>query len=463
MRNVHSMRELSVDAILKAMLSHLFSNIFYLDLRSLAIFRIGLGLVSFYNLYVLYPDIDAFFGAQGIAPLSHFRLDMPWSLYAISDHYYYIRILFFFHFVLAFMLTFGIKTRLATVACFVMTLSIFNRLLPIEYGADKVLRIFLFWGIFLPLGARYSFDKFLSRKNELQNNAYASVASGAFICQLIMIYTFTALARTHDCWLKENTALFYGFQYFSYLTKPFATWLLNFPELLKSLTFLLYRIELFGGFLLFIPFCSWFWRSIVIILFVALHLGVFLTFNLNPFPALMIFGWMALIPTIWWGKKNSLSEKVQYEIQSKHFSFLIVLILGIVIWLNCRFVLTLHQQMSWKPTQIERLFENVGLKQRWSMFHMNHPHSGSRWSFIPIYENYSALVHKRKDAHLRNFDTLYWINLSEQIATLEHKRYLPFVRNYVEQQWRKDDPQIVSVLARLKTWFIAPSNKIIKY
>ena len=41
-------------------------EIFYLDLRSLAVFRIGLGLTILYNLYSLYSDIDVFYGPRGI-------------------------------------------------------------------------------------------------------------------------------------------------------------------------------------------------------------------------------------------------------------------------------------------------------------------------------------------------------------------------------------------------------------
>jgi len=308
------------------------------------------------------------------------------------------------------------------------------------------------WGTFLPLGAKYSLDSYFSKEKPAIQNAYCSMASAAFICQLIMIYTFTALARTHACWLKDNTALNYGLQYFPYLTKPFATWLLNFPEALKPLTFVLHRLELYGGLLLLIPRHVWLCRTVAILAFVMLHIGVYLTFKLDPFPQLMIIGWFALIPSGWWDRGRIFENPENNNLIKKNVDYMIIFFLGIVLLLNCRFVTMLHLHQQWKPLRVESFFENIGLKQRWKMFNLNQPNSMSRWEFIPVYSKDFSKQSNHDFNPIKSIDSIFWVNLSEEAGD----KYIPFIKTYLEQQWRKADPSIVSVMVQRNTWFITP-------
>ena len=59
------------------------------------------------------------------------------------------------------MLVLGWKTRFATIASWVLLLSLQNRNTMILSGEDNLALLLLFWGMFLPLGARYSVDSAL--------------------------------------------------------------------------------------------------------------------------------------------------------------------------------------------------------------------------------------------------------------------------------------------------------------
>ena len=57
----------------------------------------------------------------------------------------------------------GYRARLATIACWFLVMSIHNRNPMILSAGDILLRLLLFWAMFLPLGARYSVDAALDK------------------------------------------------------------------------------------------------------------------------------------------------------------------------------------------------------------------------------------------------------------------------------------------------------------
>ena len=74
-------------------------------------------------------------------------------------------LLFGFSVAAALALLVGYRTWIATLVSWVLVVSFHNRNPMVLQGGDVLLRMMLFWGLFLPLGARASLDRWLAAKN----------------------------------------------------------------------------------------------------------------------------------------------------------------------------------------------------------------------------------------------------------------------------------------------------------
>ena len=75
------------------------------------------------------------------------------------------------------MLIFGFKTRFATIMVWLFTISLIARNPAVITGAYVILRLALFWAIFLPLGAKWSIDESLDINKEKSQDRVSSIAS----------------------------------------------------------------------------------------------------------------------------------------------------------------------------------------------------------------------------------------------------------------------------------------------
>src|SRR5581483_3489812 len=139
------------------------TSIFTLDLRSLAVLRIGTGILLLSDFILYSRDLGAFFTDNGVLP-HQFALNrlLPWSysIHALNGSFAFEIVLFLISVFFAGMLIVGYKTRVATIVSWILLISVQNRIPIIGAGDDLLLRMILFWGIFLPWNAVYSVDSF---------------------------------------------------------------------------------------------------------------------------------------------------------------------------------------------------------------------------------------------------------------------------------------------------------------
>lgn len=275
---------------------------FALNTKSLALFRIGMALIILVDIFYRWFDASAFYSDDGVLP----RIDYlekyihPWkvSLHLASGNsifiYFCLAVAAFF----ALGLLIGYRTQVCAFVSWVLMISLQTRNPTILSGADDLMRLMLFWSLFLPLGARFSVDHALSKSKSDEDEVF-HWASVAFIMQLLLMYFFTAILKNHPIWNKEGTAILYALQLDIFVT-PFGAFLKSFPGLLKIMTFSVLYMELIGPFLFFIPFYKQIFRTSVALLFILFHFGLFLSFYLGAFPWVAIISWVALLPTDFW-------------------------------------------------------------------------------------------------------------------------------------------------------------------
>lgn len=291
-----------------------FRATFGLDLRSLAVMRMGLAGVLLTDLAIRFSDFGAMYSRSGFAPVKMVRglqRAPTWSLHLLSGSDAWQASLFAIAAICAVALLVGYRTRLAVIASWVLLTSLQVRMPLVLNAGDTLLRVGLFWGMFLPLGAVWSLDDFWrkDRRDEpsgslggLSLRAYAnpfvSAATFALIVQLSLVYWFAGVAKWNDAWLHED-ALGNVFKFGLY-GLPLGAALSDYPTLTMAFSRATVWLELLGPLLLFIPWQTARLRMIAFISFILLHAGIAVTMTVGLFSYAAFAMWMALLPGEFW-------------------------------------------------------------------------------------------------------------------------------------------------------------------
>jgi hypothetical protein len=256
-----------------------------IDLRTLALLRVLLGVYVLIDLFMRARDLGAHYTDAGVLPRGlqiDFLHAAAWSLHLANGAAWFQALLFALAGFVALGLIAGWHTRLMTVLSWALMLSVQNRNTFILSGEDNLALLLLFWAIFLPLGARYSIDAALDRTQRFARNAYATVATAALLIQGMSMYFFSALLKTHPIWVPDGTGVHYALQ-LDYLATPFALWFRQFQDAMQGLTYYVYALELAGPVLMFSPVFHRTLRTVLMLAFISMHLAFLLFLEIGFF------------------------------------------------------------------------------------------------------------------------------------------------------------------------------------
>ncbi|MBD1896331.1 HTTM domain-containing protein [Coleofasciculus sp. FACHB-129] len=287
-------------------------ELFGLDLRSLALFRIGLALLVVTDLINRSKDLKAHYTDFGILPraplIEQFLNSWFWSVHLFSGQALFQSFLFLFAGFIAFALLIGYRTRFVTIVSWALLVSLHSRNPMVLSAGDIEFRLLLFWAMFLPLGACYSVDSALNSSSKALPERILSGATVALTLQICFVYWFTWALKSDPIWWKEGSAVYYALSIDQFAT-PIGQFFLGFPPpLLVFLTYTTLGIELLGPFLLFIPIRTSFFRLCAVVTFILLHLGFGLGLTLGLFPFISAIAWLVFIPSEFW---NGISQRLQ--------------------------------------------------------------------------------------------------------------------------------------------------------
>jgi len=283
-------------------------KIFGIDLRTLALFRVLVGMLILSDLLARAQNLTAHYSDYGIFP-RRMALNTTFSLHLLSGEPVFIAVLFLIAAIFAVFLIFGYKTRISAIISFILLLSVQNRNPQITQLSDNLLTLLLFWGIFLPMGAKFSVDSALN-KTKSESNLYFSAASMGLLLQAMCVYFFGALAKQAPEW--HNGLAVYQILHWESYAAPFAYWLRELPIwVTKSITYYVYYIELIGPFLMFSPIFQVPLRLLVITLYCILHLGFIFTLGIGLFPYVSFASFITFLPgKVWdWLEKLGRSQE----------------------------------------------------------------------------------------------------------------------------------------------------------
>jgi hypothetical protein len=265
----------------------------------------------------------------------------------------------------AVMLIAGWRTRLATLACWYLVSSLQLRQ-PFAYlGGDSILRLMLFWGLFLPLGARFSVDGLRGRIPP-RRNQHLSGATVALLLQVCFIYWATGIHKTGDLWWSGQ-AVAYALGADEWVT-PFGIWLRDYPAVLSVLTYATLAVELFAPFLAFVPVLTPGFRLLTVSLFWGFHAGLAAAMNIGLFPLFAMVAWIPFVPGAMWERLQTAGNGIATDlpdVRSRAASVAALVILTYIAILLGQRTALLPRLL---PEQVQLVGKALRIQQSWVMF-----------------------------------------------------------------------------------------------
>ncbi len=267
------------------------------DTRSLAVFRIFVGLLVVADLLLRARNFSFYYTDDGIVPQELAEANTAEhaiSVYYLTSEPAAIAGLFALTALVALSLIVGYRTRAATVLTFLLVISLDHHNPFVTSYADTLFRLLLFWAIFLPLGERWSVDAIHADREP--RSTVASLATFFALAQMVMMYLQNGIhKRESTLWQSgEATPLIFGIEEMTFLLgEPLGA----FPTLL-TYGGLLWFYMLLGSWLLILLRGRL--RLPLIALFVGGHISFALTVRIGAFAYVALAGLVLFVQTPVW-------------------------------------------------------------------------------------------------------------------------------------------------------------------
>lgn len=184
---------------------------------SLGIFRILIGIVCLFKIFLLFKNRYEYFGAKGFFPYNIWKnyLKNNFSIFHyLKPNNFNIDLILFFSSISFFLLTIGFCTEVACFMSYCLFISLNNRNPYIFNSGDSLLRIMLFLLIFSNCGLYLSVDNIIYNREQLDILINPCIIR---LMQIIIIkvylHAFYSKLLFSDLWLK-GTGLYYSMSNF---------------------------------------------------------------------------------------------------------------------------------------------------------------------------------------------------------------------------------------------------------
>jgi uncharacterized membrane protein YphA (DoxX/SURF4 family) len=267
------------------------------DASALCVFRIVFGFFLFLNGISLVEDFNEWYGlgSMSLVPLedslhfySNFRINI-FKWLSPTEFSGWVVLTSYILSSLAIMV--GFKTRISTVVCFILMVSLQNRNYSILNSGDTLMRCMLFLMMFAPIHVKYSVDAWM-RKND--GEPYGSDISILTLrlmqLQFSLVYLATTLFKLKGYDWVDGTAVYYTSRLvnFQRIVLPIV---FDFPSLVKFATWSALFIEFAMGTLVWVKEL----RVWVLLAGVILHLFIEVSMSIGFFEWVMIAGYLLFL------------------------------------------------------------------------------------------------------------------------------------------------------------------------
>ncbi|SNZ05512.1 Vitamin K-dependent gamma-carboxylase [Natronoarchaeum philippinense] len=445
---------------------------FEIDLRALAAFRVSLGLLILADLATRARNIGAFYTDAGVLPRQALFSDYSpvYSLHAISGAAWAQTLLFLVAGAFALALIVGYRTRVATVVSWLLLLSLHARNPMVLNSGDVLLRMLLFWGIFLPLDERWSLFA-ADRTDDTDRSTVASIATIALLLQVVLMYATNTIHKFNGEFWMDGEALVYilsADQFTVHLGNVIA----EYHTLLELFNYLWMGLILASP-LLFVLTGAW--RAVLPTMFVGMHLGMIVTMRIGLFPLVVVAALLPFYPPVVWDAVSKAAERIglsevlrtgQNKLtriaaaapsfrtpsvpnpagvinhsRTAFFTVVPYLLLALVIMSNAQAV-----DYAEVPDPGEEVLDTVQAEQSWRMFAPD-PARTTRWFAAPAtLENESRVdVLHRSQVDLERpedvettYPTARWRKYLSNVYSADNENHRSYLANYLCDRWNRN-------------------------
>lgn len=274
-------------------------NFFYktTDATALCIFRIIFGFFLFLNGISLVEDFQEWYGIgdSSLVPLAdslhfynNFRINIFTWLSPTEMSGWFVLLTYI---VTSVFVMIGFKTRISTIVCFILMVSLQNRNYSILNSGDTLMRCMLFLMMFAPTQVKYSVDAWLREKSGAPYNPEISILTIRLMqLQFSLVYFATTLFKLKGYDWVDGTAVYYTSRLvnFQRFVLPIV---FDFPFLVKFATWSALFIEFAMGTLVWVKE----FRIPVLIAGLLLHLGIEVSMSIGFFEWVMIAAYILFL------------------------------------------------------------------------------------------------------------------------------------------------------------------------
>lgn len=202
----------------------------------------------------------------------------------------------------ALMLLVGYKTRFATIVCWLVYSLPLRADLTNDVSVPMghfILNLALLWCCFLPLGRHLAVD---ASGDDHPPVRFLSVAGGALLFQIAVIYLSAGLVKDLGEWVFDATAMEAILSLPRYET-TLGVALLEYPGVLATISRVTFLVEVVGALLVLVPGKTLATRRLVIVpVFALFHVGIAALMGIGLFPYVMITLWLVFLPPRFWDR-----------------------------------------------------------------------------------------------------------------------------------------------------------------
>ncbi|WP_323173893.1 HTTM domain-containing protein [Natrialba sp. PRR66] len=284
-----------------------------IDRRALAAFRISIAALLIADLVGRTRLLGMFYTDAGVLPrealFSDYSSLTAYSVHTLSGEAWAQWLLFLVAGLVALALLVGYRTRIATIVSWLLLVSLHVRNPMVLNAGDVLLRMLLFWSIFLPLGSRWSIDA--RRRNPAQSSGdaaptIATIGTIAVLLQVLLMYLTNAVHKTRsDMWMSGE-AVVHIFQA-DHLTVLLGNVLPEYTALLEVFTSAWMVLIVLSPLLLLLTGVP---RALLVTGFAGMHLGMLVTLRIGLFPLIVVAGLLLFYPPVVWDTASSLAARV---------------------------------------------------------------------------------------------------------------------------------------------------------
>ncbi|MFB6269918.1 MAG: HTTM domain-containing protein [Halobacterium sp.] len=282
---------------------HALARRFGVEVRALAALRVALASLVLVDLLLRARFLTAFYTDAGVLPRSlladQFGVVSQFSVHALSGAAWWQGALFALTAACALAMLAGYRTTLATLLTGLLVASLHYRNPYVLNSGDTLLRMLFLWGVFLPVGRRWSVDALRETADTPgSTERVASVATAGLLVQVVVVYATNAVLKLRgDAWVGGDAVR-------QVLHLDMFTVLLG-DVLAQYLAVLAAFSHLWLAMLVASPLLVAFTgraRAALAGLFAAMHAGMFLSMQLGVFPFVSIAALLPFLPAAVWDR-----------------------------------------------------------------------------------------------------------------------------------------------------------------